>query len=375
MSIKVLIQRLRSPIAKFYRVFFPEASLRRTLSLYKASNPYVGKTEETYYEGSGPYTMGIIKDFAQWHKYYIDACLEMDISYKVLDIFASNWQEIIRESNCDALLVWPPAIMTIHKQMFDERLKVAQDCLGKIVFPTYDELWMWESKRRMAYWLTANRVPTPKTWTFYDLDEALDFVDKISFPVVIKTDYGDSAKGVWIIKNRRDARKHIKKAFSSGHRFTDSHRCDIQWGNVIFQQYIENRIEWRLIRVGDSYFGYHKKQIGDFASGFGQAIFGDIPRHLLELIHELTEKHRFYSMSMDVLVDNDGKYYVTEMQSLFGDTVSHRKLVIDGKPGRYIYNKQNKTWLFEEGIFDQNICCNLRVEHVIKLLEQKNAGN
>jgi glutathione synthase/RimK-type ligase-like ATP-grasp enzyme len=234
---------------------------------------------------------------------------------------------------------------------------------------------MWESKRRMAYWLLANSVPTPKTWIFYDLDEAVKFADDASYPMVAKTDHGDSAQGVRILRSAGEAKRYVRRAFLSGLRLPGSHRCDIQWGSVLFQEFIRNKTEWRLVRVGDSFFGYHKVQVGSYSSGFGKAAYAPVPQVLLELIQQTTERHGFYSMSMDVLLEESGRFHVTEMQSLFGAPLTERLLVIDGKAGRYRFCRDEDSWRFEEGVFDQHICCNLRVEHVLKELERQNAGD
>jgi hypothetical protein len=42
---------------------------------------------------------------------------------------------------------------------------------------------------------------------------------------------------------------------------------DRQWGSVLFQQYIPDAREWRMIRIGDSFFGYEKIKVGEFHSG------------------------------------------------------------------------------------------------------------
>ncbi len=346
----------------FYKLYFERIA---------KVNPYSDDTKFGEYDGTSRYRLGIIKEAMHFHRSYIAACRDMDVSYKVLDISGNNWIDVIENCQCDAFLIWPSALMTTYKQMYDERLWVMVRDMGKIIFPAYDELWMWESKRRMRDWLVAHKVSSPETWIFYDFYEAKEFLKTAQFPLVFKTDHGDSSKGVIILRSKHQAEHIIKKAFSRGLRLAGSHRCDLQWGSVIFQQYVEEAVEWRLIRIGDSYFGYMKKRHGDYASGFGDAVYADPPRGLLDLMRNLTETQNFRSMSIDVLISPDGNNYVTELQSLFGDTVKHRKLMIDGKPGRYIYDQSNDEWVFQEGIFDQNICCNLRVEHVIKMLEER----
>jgi glutathione synthase/RimK-type ligase-like ATP-grasp enzyme len=367
------MRSIRSLLSRKWRDVFPRASLRRSRAGYKRSNPYRDTPEGLSHRGASPYTLGILKDYAEWHRHYLAACLEMDVSYKVIDVYAHDWLDALRSSGCDAFLVWPPATMTIHKQMLDERLKIIAEDERKMIFPSYNELWMWESKRRMAYWLTANGVPTPRTWIFYDMDQATEFADVAEYPLISKTDHGDSAKGVFILNTPRQAKRHIARTFLSGLRFAGSHRCDRQWGNILFQEYIKNKTEWRLIRVGDSFFGYQKAQVGHFSSGFGKAVYSDVPRFLLKLIQEITDRHEMYSMSLDVLVEENGRFHVTEMQSLFGAPVSERMLLIDGKPGRYRFFQENGMWQFEEGVFDRHICCNLRIEHVMKELNRRHA--
>lgn len=320
--------------------------------------------------GSSRYTLGILKEYTQYHQNYISACQEMDVSYRVIDIAGSNWINVIKESGCDAYLVWPPALMTVWKEMFDERLKVMIDDLEMIIFPTYDELWMWESKRRMRDWLYAHKISTPQTWIFYDFEEAYDFAKEAKIPIVFKTNHGDCSKGVKILRSRREMYKYIRRVFSCGVRLPSSHKCDRQWGSVVFQEYMPDAVEWRLIRVGDSYFGYMKKKIGDYASGSHAGVYADIPKNLLNFIKDITDKNDFYSISLDVMVEPNDKPYVIEVQSLFGCTHDPRKLRVNGKAGRYIFDKEKNNWVFQEGIFDQNICCNLRVEYLLKFLDK-----
>ena len=89
---------------------------------------------------------------------------------------------------------------------------------------------------------------------------------------------------------------------------------------VIFQEYIPHDFEWRVVRIGDSFFA-----------------------------HNLFESKR--------------GYLVNEMQCLFGQSDPYQML-INGKEGRYQHT--GGSWLFEEGRFNKNQCYNLRVEHVIQ---------
>lgn len=334
-------------------------------------DPYADDERFGQYKGKSRYTLGIVKEFTHSHRHYIATCRQMDVSYKVLDITASNWVEVIRNSQCDAFLIWPSPLMTIWKQMYDERLRVMVHDMGKIIFPSYDELWMWKSKRRMRDWLAAHNIPHPRTWIFYNLDEAKQFVEAAQFPVVFKPDFGDCARGVKIVRSKKEAQAILKKAFTRGIRLPGAHHLDLQWGNVVFQEYLPEVAEWRMVRIGESYFGFEKLRKGDFHSGSHAWRYARPPSQLLSFVRYVTDKGEFSSMSLDVFLTSEGQYLVNELQSLFGMlTPSEPQCVIDDKPGRMVYDPKTDSWKFEPGNFCENHLCNLRVKTTLRLLEE-----
>ena len=75
-------------------------------------------------------------------------------------------------------------------------------------------------------------------------------------------------------------------------------------------------------------------------------------------------------MSLDIFETPNGQYRVNELQTVFGTNRPYEMLV-NGKPGRYLYDNDTARWRFEEGIFCQNGCCNLRVADLVELLGGK----
>jgi len=361
---RMIPRRLKSRL----RASMPLQAIEYARDTAGKADPYADESIYGEYDGSSKYRLGIIREFTHYHQYYVAACRELNVSYKLIDITASNWIERIEDSGCDGFLVWPSALLRVWRQMYDERLRVMVNEMGKVIFPGYDELWMWESKRRMRDWLIANDIPTPRTWIFYDYAEAMDFTENTELPIVFKTNHGDCSKGVRILRRKREVKRFVDKVFKVGLNLNFAHKCNAEWGNIVFQEYLPEAIEWRLIRIGDSYFGYMKKKIGDYASGSHAGVYADIPRHLLDFTRDITDRLELRSMSFDTMVNPDGSPLVIEAQSIFGDTADPRKLRVDGKPGRYVYDESEGKWRFEEGIFDQNICCNLRVECLLDSL-------
>jgi len=336
-----------------------------------AEDPYAGAEEVSSYPARVDLRLGIIKEFTRIHGYYIGACRELGVPYCVVDISGPDWIERIERSGCDAFLVRPSGQITVWKQMYDERLRIMVQDLGKILFPGYDEIWFYESKRRMHYWLAANKVPHPQTWVFYDRRGALAFAEQAAMPLVFKADFGSGSMGVRIVRDRPGLRRLIDTCFRKGFRKTGADQRDRQWGSVLFQEFLPDVTEWRMIRVGDSYFGYQKVKKGDFHSGSHVFHYGRPPTDLLRQTKKVTDKGGFLSMALDCFVTSDGRCLVNEMQTTFGLHVAEGLPIVDGRPGRLVYDTGIDDWRFEEGDFCRNKLCNLRVETLVKLLQAR----
>jgi hypothetical protein len=335
---------------------------------WAAMDPYANGPFKSEYKPAYPYRFGIIKEFWHQHWPYIEACREMKVAYQVIDLAKADWMERIINSKCQAFFVWPSVQPSIWKQMFDERLRILSQDMGMLTCPTLNEIWFHESKRRAEYWLKANNISHPQTWVFYNKDEALDFVHNAELPLIFKPDRGSSARGTRVFRNRQELVRYVNRYFRIGLLRPGDDWRDWQWGNLILQQFIEDAEEWRMIRIGSSYFGYKKGKVGDFHSGSKIVIFDDPPRDLLDFTEELTNIGRFSSMSLDILRTKDGTYLVNEFHPVFGRDPWDHSMEVNGKPGRYVRNESTGDWQFEEGIYTENSCCNLRVKMIIDRL-------
>jgi hypothetical protein len=332
--------------------------------------PYPGIPEVSEYRGKVGVRLGILKTYSYWHQYYAAACREIGVPYCTIDIERADWMAQVQESGCDAFLVWPTANLNVWKQMYDERLAILSGPARKLVYPEFDAMWIYESKRRMHYWLSAGGFPHPETWIFYNREEAMAFAETAELPIVTKTDLGAVSSGVQIIRHRRELRAIVRTAFGRGVLRRGTDRRDRQWGNILFQRFVAEASEWRIIRIGDSYFGYEKIRVGDFHSGTGLWRYIEPPENLLNLTREITDRGGFTSMSVDILVDATGKFYVNELQGVFG-MLKDYACMVDGKTGRMLRDAATGRWRFDEGDFCRNRMCNLRVEVVLEMLAER----
>jgi len=312
-----------------------------------------------------PFRIGIIKNSMQAHGSYVAACLEMGVPFRVIDITKSDWLDRVRESSCEAILVWGDPYLSIWNSMIKDRIEILDREMGITVFPTTREMWFYEDKRRLAYWLATNAIPHPRTWVFYDLDECRQFVASCDLPIVFKASFGAVASGVRLFHDRDKLRRFVGKVFEKGILPNGFDRRDRQWGTVLLQEYVSVAKEWRLVRIGDSFFGHVKGCVGGFHSGSG-VVEWDVPeeRHLNFLL-EVTEKGKFRSMDVDVFETTDGRLLVNELQAVFGASHSVDQMRKDGIAGRFIQKAGSSEWMFEAGDFARNACANERVRYLI----------
>jgi len=334
--------------------------------------------------------LGILKLWDKLHHiYYVDACKALGVEYEIIDILSSDWIDKIKESNCDGILCRPPADLQERKTIYDEKIYFIHTLLDKPIYPSYNEQFIYENKRNMAYFLQIMDFPHPKTDIFCKKEDALAYIETCNYPIVFKSNIGASSTGVTIVKEPHQAKKIILSLFGRFHSlltvgkilFLKSNRLKglkypafgaIQKHYAIIQEYHPIKWEWRIIKIGNSYFGHQKLLNGEFASGSGYDAVGwvDPPKELLFLVQDICKKGQFHSMSVDIFETQDGRYLINELQTHFG-SYDRPQMYIDGIPGRYLF-KEGK-FIFEEGEFNRFFNNILRVEHFITLLKDKNA--
>ncbi len=307
---------------------------------------------------------------------YKQSCEHLHINYVIIDLFAEDWIEQLKQEQPSGCLVRVKGNIDIHKHFFDEVLFIINKELGIPIYPSYKELFLYENKRLYHYWLTANELPLVKGQVFLDKDTAIDFLKKTKYPIVFKTNGGASASGVKIVKRKWKALWMAHKVFgffdprlSFGHLLwykgivpkfgmTQKHY-------LIVQDFMNIRWEWRIIKIGNVYAGHKKLLKGNFASGSGLVGWEAPPKELLYMVKNMCDKARFDSMAMDVFETDTGKYYINEIQSLFG-SFSPYQMKINDEPGVFVY--EDNDFVFKPGEFHQYGSNILRVQDFVEKL-------
>ncbi len=339
------------------------------------------------------------------HLNWIRACDEMveHVAYAVVDITTDDWMERILEGGFDGLLTQPTGWSSAFKTLYDERTAILANVLGLPLYPSYTEITIYENKKFLSYWLKANRIPHPGTHVFYHQREALKFIERAHFPLVGKTNIGGGGSGVRILHSADEAKGYLSRTFSRrgaprsvGPKWRKAGfvgrairklknpaalldrlqqyrtmRDESQHDFVLLQDHVPHKFEWRVVRIGDSFFAHKKLMLGEKASGSLLKEYGDPPLDLLTRVKEITDKHGLYSQAVDLFETRDGGYLVNEMQCIFGQSDPHQMLV-GGVPGRYRHS--DGKWIFEAGDFNKYESYLLRLQYFLGTLPPKGSN-
>ncbi len=340
----------------------------------------------------------IYENHVLWEK----ACLARKeaVSFTTIDLTRSDWLDKFRKENFDGLLAIPPAQSSVFKTLYDERVRILHTVFNIPVYPSMEEIEIYENKKYFSYWAKARQIPHPATKVYYYEAEALESLQNISFPVVGKTSIGASGNGVSILKTKEAAQDYIRSTFSGegasrkvGPKWRKkgfvgrvirkmlnpgafkaklqqykNARKDVQKDFVIFQEFIPHEYEWRCVRIGDSFFAHKKLMAGEKASGSLLKGYDNPPLVLMDFLKQVTDAYGFYSQAVDIFERGEGEYLINEMQCIFGQSDPYQ-MKVDGVVGRYRY--QNDQWVFEAGDFNGLESYLLRIDHFVELLTDK----
>ena len=125
-----------------------------------------------------------------------------------VDILAENIEELSEfalKKNIDLTIVGPE--VPLVKGITNKFQSLGLNCFG----PTEDAARLEGSKEFMKNFLTRNQIPTAAYQSFNDLKLALEYLEKCSFPIVVKADGLAAGKGVTVAQTHSEAEKAVRE--------------------------------------------------------------------------------------------------------------------------------------------------------------------
>jgi glutathione synthase/RimK-type ligase-like ATP-grasp enzyme len=274
----------------------------------------------------------------RWIKY----CDENQVSYKLVNCY--DYDIVAQLDDCRGLM-WHWNQNDYKAALFARQLTISLEKKGIKVFPNVNTAWHHDDKVGQKYLLEAVGAPLVKSYVFYTKKEAIDWLDKSTFPKVFKLRSGAGSINVSLAKTKQKAKRLVKKAFGIG--FSHINRLsslkDRFWvlkrdrnmqamkgvlsgfarmlipteverfshnekGYIYFQDFIpDNEYDTRMVVIGDRCFGVRRYcRKNDFrASGSGIKAYESVlfDKKYIKSAFEITKKLKMQSVAYDYILD------------------------------------------------------------------------
>lgn len=288
-------------------------------------------------------------------------CELQGIQYKVVNCHNSD---IIKQLGSSDALLWHWQHGDPREQLMARDVIMAAEAMGVKVFPSTATCWHFDDKIAQKYLLEAIGAPLVPTYVFYDLKQALHWIERASFPKVFKLRRGAGSSNVKLAHSASEARTLAERAFSSGfspvpHYGQDAlkryraakRRGDLlnvlkriprvlaaiqdnrrmmgrEKGYAYFQDFIPgNDFDTRVTVVGDRAFAYTRNvRPGDFrASGSGDVVYdvGRINRKCVQIAFDVTRKVGSQSMAFDFVLGEQQQPFILEVSYCYISQLVH----------------------------------------------------
>lgn len=281
---------------------------------------------------------------------WIEYCQKNNIEYKLVNVYAFDVIEQVR--GCDAFM-WHHSHGDYRDVLFAKQLIYSLESMGVKCFPDFHTTWHFDDKVGQKYLLEAVGAPLVPSYVFYTKKEALDWIEKTTFPKVFKLRGGAGASNVKLAHTAEEAKKYVRKAFSKGFpqfdRFGYLKERYRKWregkdsfvgvlkgigrlfiitdfakmhprekGYAYFQDFIPNNtFDIRICVVGNHAFALKRlTRKGDFrASGSGNIIYdkAQIDERCVKTAFEVNEKLKMQSVAFDFVFDVNNKPLIVEI--------------------------------------------------------------
>ena len=288
----------------------------------------------------------------QWSfcNHWINYCKENAIPFKTVNAYDSDIIEQV--SDCDAFM-WHFSNYENSDSLFAKQLLYSIGQKGLKVFPDFSTCWHFDDKVGQKYLLEAAEASAVPSYVFYSKKEAMDWIAKTTFPKVFKLRGGSGSSNVKLIRSKKEAFSHTKKAFGQGFsqfdRWTHLKYRFLNWrsgkesflavlkgtarlligteysrnhhkekGYVYYQDFIpNNESDIRVIVIGNRAFAIKRLvRKGDFrASGSGSIIYtkAEIDENCISMAFDVNSKINSQCTAFDFVFNLENDPLVVEI--------------------------------------------------------------
>lgn len=144
---------------------------------------------------------------------WIAYCKKKDIGYKLVNCYATDI--ISQLADCDTFM-WHHDHGNYKDVLFAKQLIYSLEQGGKKTFPDYKTCWHFDDKVGQKYLFESIGAPLVPSYVFYTKPEAIQWIEKATFPKVFKLRGGAGSANVRIVRSVHQAHGLVNKAFGKG---------------------------------------------------------------------------------------------------------------------------------------------------------------
>lgn len=291
--------------------------------------------------------LGLVRE-RDYHPKYERFLKNNNINYDFYNPLLSNW---IEEAKKFDLIVWHTSSDPSTQEIAEGKIYLLEK-MGVKCFPSFNEVWSYENKIRANYLYELYNLPSIPTFISHSKEDALEYLDKTSFPIISKISTGSSSYGVDKIDSIDEGKKLVEQAFSYKGKKTYFKYLN-QKDYVYFQEFIDDATyDLRVICIGDELLGYYRyPNKGDFrASGAGNYEKKAIPTEALDLAYKVREAFGATCLATDFVYSEKRNQFLIIESSIFIGVDTCEQLSINDVPGKYI-RKGDGDYEFAPGRF------------------------
>ncbi len=264
--------------------------------------------------------LGIARAFNGEHRKYRKFSKMMSLDAFLFDIDSAKWLDNLKDA--DAYL-WHADSKEHNYRTIHDRIYFIENILKKPVFPDMNMYFAYGDKVKEADIFKYHNIPTPKTHITYKKERALNLIERIKYPFILKDAHGYGGLHVKKIDNKKEAKEVIDKIFSvRGLRQGNKKAISIKKGYFFAQEFMPIEKDLRVIIIGNevtcAYWRYNQEGWKNNVSKGARVSFDNIPSRALDVCLGLHKKMGFHWMSYDVFISNKGVSLMNEFSCNFG---------------------------------------------------------
>lgn len=291
--------------------------------------------------------LGLVRE-REYYPKYERFLKNNNINYAFYNPLLSNW---IDEAKNFDLIIWHTNSDPSTQETAESKIYILEK-MGVRCFPSFNEVWSYENKIRANYLYELYELPSIPTFISHSKQEALGYLDKVSFPIISKISTGSSSYGVDKIDSLEEGKRLVEQIFSYKGKQTYFKYLS-QKDYVYFQEFIDDATyDLRVICIGNELLGYYRyPNKGDFkASGAGNYEKKAIPVEALDIAYKVRKMFGATCLATDFVYSEKRNQFLIIESSIFIGVDTCEQLSIDGVPGKYI-RKNSGRYEFVPGRF------------------------